>query len=113
MFDLPQAALASQESLSLAPLRPATADASNTLAPNCGVNPPGNIFWKVQQLGLASNSCHAAWSVTTPPETATLGQPAEPSSTPSCASRRSPTSRNAPSSSLVPNTPLRVFGFRK
>ena len=60
MLDLPQAALASQDRRSPAPLTPATAEASVTFAPNCGVNPPGNIFWKVQQLGLASSSLQAA-----------------------------------------------------
>ena len=35
----------------LVPRNPATAEASETYEPNCGVNPPGNIFWKVKQLG--------------------------------------------------------------
>ena len=130
MLDLPQLALASQSSWPRVPLRPATAEASSTYAPNCGVKPPGKIFWKVKQLGSFRTWFNAARSVTTPPFTRTSGQPAESSSTPSRASIMSPTNNSgtcnvSPSgpvtgvpltsvlSLLVPNTPLRVFGFRK
>ena len=94
MLDLPQATLPSQSRRPLVPLRPATAEPSNTWAPNCGVKPPGKILRKVKQLGLAMTWLNASRSLMVPlaGSTSTLGQPAAPIMPP-WASSRSPTRR--------------------
>ena len=106
----PNTALTSQSSPPwVCPLSPATTDMSVASPPNWGVNPPGNISWKVKQLGSSKTRWSATgsgtWSVIV-----TTGQSADPSSTPSCASNTSPTSSVWPPSML--KTPARVFGFR-
>ena len=81
-----------------------------TSAPNWGVNPPGNLFWKVKQFGSAITRASAAWSGN-PSFTRTVGHPADPSSTPSLASSASPMRRVSPPSML--KTAARVLGLRK
>ena len=88
------------------PRTPPTSDASSTVPPVCGVNPPGNSSWNVKQFGSSDTCCRATGSGTWP-VTATVGQSAEPMP---FAARTSPTSSVRPPSLL--NTPSREFGFR-
>ena len=80
------------------------------VAPELRREPPGKRSWKEKQFGSAkTRAIAAAWGRAA--VTATAGQPAEPSATPSPASSTSPTSRLRPPSAL--NTADRVLGFRK
>ena len=73
------------------------------------MNPPGAISWKEKQSGSALTCASAAWSGRLS-VIRTVGQPADPSRTPSRASSASPTSSVRPLSRL--KMLARVLGFR-
>ena len=72
---------------------------SVTTPPNWGVNPPGAISRKEKQFGSSNTRARAAWSGTLS-VTRTVGQLAEPSTTPSRASSTSAIISVSPSSRL-------------
>ena len=85
--------------MGVAPSAPPPRTHPTASPPNCGVKPPGNISWKVKQLG-SSSTLPSATGSGTQFVIFTTGQFAEPSSMPSCASRTSPTRSVSPLSRL-------------